>query len=612
MIIGAFLLVLLYLLPGYAASRLVFPARRFLDRVILSIGLSILLNVSFGLVLVLLKSFTPTNIILADLAFCAAAVLYDPRKRVFAPPKLSVQDIRDARVTYSELQTWIVLAGLCLFIFLIIYDVRASYSGLYQNPNDPRQYIRAEGMRFDYPIHADEWSHLARVRELMSTNRLAVNPYLPQISHIVNLEPGFHIFLAEHYMLSGMDPVLGYKYLPALFAVITALYMFLLSREIFHSEYVGYLSILFLSAIKSNINLMGLWFFTPQTMSFFLLLMFLIISVEAGRNRISRSQAALLAYLALAALIIYPPVFFILCAFSLSYLGLYSGYLKPRTILSITILALATFFLLSLIFPHIRLIFSASWTKTNVGTVRFNLLQLAGLGSIAFAILGLLYASKVKSGIILHTYLFLCAINLILLYFLDYTILIPYQRVIYYLLLSLVPLSAAGLYKTLNVIRDKAVYSGLGHVLTKVLLLLILSAVIYYNFINYYDIDNQEGISNVPSKNLVVMYPVDAPAYDAIDYIGRNFGPAHVVLANNLVSFGLYPISGNHVVGIQGANLGGGDPSLYQRFISGDCSAKQNIIRSADISYIITEYTISCSNIVKIYGNTRYNVYRVL
>ncbi|MFN3528174.1 MAG: hypothetical protein ACK4YO_03635, partial [Candidatus Altarchaeaceae archaeon] len=85
------------------------------------------------------------------------------------------------------------------------------------------------------------------------------------IKKTLDLEIGFHIFLSELFLLTNADPVLSYKYLSALFAVISAFILFLIVKR--YHFYAAIFSILFFTSLRTDIVVMGLWFFAPLTMS---------------------------------------------------------------------------------------------------------------------------------------------------------------------------------------------------------------------------------------------------------------------------------------------------------------------------------------------------------
>jgi uncharacterized membrane protein len=80
MISSALLLPLLYILPGYAIVGYLYPRRGITDRLILSIGLSIILNITFGVLLASFKVLSEATILLADIIFLLVVTLYHVRE----------------------------------------------------------------------------------------------------------------------------------------------------------------------------------------------------------------------------------------------------------------------------------------------------------------------------------------------------------------------------------------------------------------------------------------------------------------------------------------------------------------------------------------------------
>ncbi|MBN2567743.1 hypothetical protein JXB02_06700 [Candidatus Woesearchaeota archaeon] len=80
------------------------------------------------------------------------------------------------------------------------------------------------GKQFPYPINGDEWNHLALARSVRERRHLTTdNPQSLAADRFVDLEPGFHLSLASLFALTGLDGVLGYRFLPALLWIFNAL-----------------------------------------------------------------------------------------------------------------------------------------------------------------------------------------------------------------------------------------------------------------------------------------------------------------------------------------------------------------------------------------------------
>ena len=79
--------------------------------------------------------------------------------------------------------------------------------------------------------------------------------------------------------------VLFYKFLPAIWAVFSALALFFLVYKKTNDFYLGILAIIFFASIKSNLNLLGLWFFTPLTFSIPFILLYIYFFTEGIEKR---------------------------------------------------------------------------------------------------------------------------------------------------------------------------------------------------------------------------------------------------------------------------------------------------------------------------------------
>ncbi len=151
----------------------------------------------------------------------------------------------------------LIIFLISVFIFILVYT---------QHFNNP------------YPIHIDEWHHITEALQLKNNeSNLGRN----------SLEIGFHIILLWLSYIS--DLVLIYKFLPALWAVISALVLFfVVYRKTNNNFWIGIFSMVFFASIKSNTNITGIWFFTPLTFSIpfiFLYVYFFTEGVEKQNKR---------------------------------------------------------------------------------------------------------------------------------------------------------------------------------------------------------------------------------------------------------------------------------------------------------------------------------------
>src|SRR3989344_9026800 len=72
-------------------------------------------------------------------------------------------------------------------------------------------YSRHSGNRF--PYHHDEWQHLGiSVQAMVEGYNRQYNPFIGKETWHADLEPGFHLYLASLFQMTGHSPILSYQY----------------------------------------------------------------------------------------------------------------------------------------------------------------------------------------------------------------------------------------------------------------------------------------------------------------------------------------------------------------------------------------------------------------
>ena len=104
--------------------------------------------------------------------------------------------------TARTVKAAIFLAAL-VFVFLLVYSPHFNYA---------------------YPYHTDEWHHISEAISL-GENGSGINPYFKEKPRIVDYEIGYHFFLAGIFVF--VNPVLAYKFFPAIFACAAAIVLFI-------------------------------------------------------------------------------------------------------------------------------------------------------------------------------------------------------------------------------------------------------------------------------------------------------------------------------------------------------------------------------------------------
>lgn len=114
---------------------------------------------------------------------------------------------------------------------------------------------------------------------------------------------------------------------------------------------------------------------------------------------------------------------------------------------------------------------------------------------------------------------------------------------------------------------------------------------------------------SVGEDNFAVMHLIEKQDYDAIKFIGDNYGKGKIVLADNLISTAIYPISQDYVVGILSSNLGDGNLTLADDFFMGDCGDKEEIINDYKVDLVLSRFEMNCDSLKEVYDKEGDYVY---
>ena len=479
-----------------------------------------------------------------------------------------------------------------------------AYTGLIQDPHNNPNYINVTDFNYPYPIHADEWMHLAQAIYIMDTGTLGfVNPYSPDLQYHNDMELGYHVFLAAFFTISGIDPVLGYQYLPALFFVVNALLLFLFVRRFTKNYYIALLSIFFFLVVPSNTNILGNWFATPLTFSVFMIYAFFISFESFMESRRWRHlPCPVLIYAASA---VTSPFAAILISIVTSLYLLTRVNFHRKGFLRNNLLQVSgsagLIFILLMIFVNFPSVFTRSWTSFQYD---YSLTFFYGLLPTSLALLGILLAVERKMNPVFVIWPAVFLLNLLFYMITGSGIFFPYERTVYYFMVGLAPLAAMGLYSILRKTYDEVVARFRNHYKKYISLALagiILLGIMVVSFQGYYEINERE---------LVLLHLINNQDYNAIKFVGDAYDLGNIVLADSLLSIAVYPISRNHVVSIMSSNLGFGDSSTFSRFVSGSYSEKQRILKEVNADFVISQNPMNYDFLEEVYRRRDY-VYRV-
>ena len=117
-----------------------------------------------------------------------------------------------------------------------------------------------------YPVHIDEWVHLAYSEAMLSAGSTAyADPFLGQGTVGLlspHLEAGFHIFWGVFQRISGLSWIVIFRYFPSVVLMLTALSVYIMGRR----EGFGWEAAFFACLVPSTVGIMGPAFLVPVAM----------------------------------------------------------------------------------------------------------------------------------------------------------------------------------------------------------------------------------------------------------------------------------------------------------------------------------------------------------
>lgn len=103
---------------------------------------------------------------------------------------------------------------------------------------------------YPYPLHVDEWAHLDQAQNVIELKGLSYPPHR---------ESGFHLFLAEVQLVTGLDWFTIFRWLPSILFVITVFFMYLVGQKFGCGVEAAFLTAL----VPTTIRTLGPSFLVP-------------------------------------------------------------------------------------------------------------------------------------------------------------------------------------------------------------------------------------------------------------------------------------------------------------------------------------------------------------
>ncbi|MBN2111886.1 DUF1616 domain-containing protein, partial [Candidatus Woesearchaeota archaeon] len=326
-----------------------------------------------------------------------------------------------------------------------------------------------------YPIHLDEWSRLLETTHIIEeeTFNHRFNPQF--VGHPPaprRLNPGFQFILSQFYIVSGVDQISFFQYLPALFALMTGFIIFSFLFKI-SNYWTGLFAIVFLSFLKTNDNTLGISFLVALTMTFPLL----YALFYALHNSFKEKESL---YLLLAAFLYFTVLVTheqtgaaflpIVAAYFIVNLALLKTKKEKLKISKKGVIICIVSFILPLLSLYVarEIIWKGSFAKSfnfllslivwkGISPIRYsyNFVVFYGVVLALLAVIGAVMVYKNKDMGVFLIWSLIAVGQVMNFYFNQVTYFSALERIRHHAVLGLVPLSAYGLYSLLNFLSKK-------------------------------------------------------------------------------------------------------------------------------------------------------------
>jgi len=455
-------------------------------------------------------------------------------------------------------------------------------------------------MEYVYPYFSDEWYAISIIDGSINSHSL---PLVNNLNgkHFLNLEMFFHSFLAELFVLLGLNPLIHYTILSVFVNVLIIILAFLFLRINNVSKIASTIASLSILYITVSANLPGIWNLIP--FSFGVVFSLLGLSFLSINN----IKMALLAFLMV--FLFYPPLF----PFSILTLAVFAFYKVKMGEAKIykfkkIILAFVVLFILGIIFiflfpenvfsEFIRYCYSRLYFTSLTGD---NFIQVKPYYVLPVFVLALsvfgIYSSYKKNKYLLFQAI-LGTLFWVYYSFSTNRFSIDHERVVFYTSILIILLAGFGLHIIEN-------YFSLNKPKTSKVLkyVEILAVVMFLLFIPFYSQRQAwKKIMFVNAKTQSISYQMSP--------VNNYLTKEDLQIFSNIKGkrFLSYPwkgltigvATGNYPILTKEGNLMVGLPEILTNFVNSNCQGKLRVIENNKIDYIYLDNVFSCYGIEKV------------
>jgi hypothetical protein len=451
------------------------------------------------------------------------------------------------------------------------------------------------------PVHIDEWQHIEQALRLKNGDFFFGNN---------SRELGFQFILIGLSFFFNLMNI--YQFLPAIFAVISSLTLFFIVKKMTKdntkSFFISLFAMIFFMSIKSNVNLLGLWFFTPLTFSIPFIFLYIYLfdqGIQKNNKKYLISSLIIMIFLifvhALSVLFAIP-MLAIFCL--INYKKIKQNYKIFLWFLLIPIIGLLFYFFIlknngSILNLLNELQFKKGWGVVEINNSPFELYSLIGYFLASLGIVFILLKKQIKKYLIYILWPLTIILSIIFYKLTDISLFSPYQRNLYYLSISLPFLSALGLFFIFDFIKLKINLIKIKEknkiVLIKFLQIMIILIVIFFTFNFYFNLPNEVKLYKLIDNN-------DIQALNFLSYQQEGIVMAPIQISNTV-----YVLSNKNPVA--NVNFYGNRKPVDDFFSSDNCKNKNFILNSTYTNYVLSKNKIEC-NWSLIYQNGDY-IYKI-
>lgn len=279
--------LLLLFLPGYALMAALFPAGAGLRRaeiLSLSVGLSVVASVLLGLLAAETSWGLHRSSVVACLGglvlVCAGIAWFRARSRASSVGAADgVWGSSEGLKPYRRLAPGAALLAVLVLAYFMTFIPH---------------------MEYRLPLHVDEWWHYGNSQSLIEAQTADYPNPFDSGESFVDAEVGFHVFLGELRLLTGMAWIDMFRFLPGVILCLVAFAAYAVSDR----RSVGLAAALLVALIPTGLRFLGPAFLVPVALG----LAFVPVVVLVLRRTMADGRGPLLLFLmVLTLLFVHPP-----------------------------------------------------------------------------------------------------------------------------------------------------------------------------------------------------------------------------------------------------------------------------------------------------------------